>query len=157
MRLLSLQPIHPVILNDRLLWLCASCIASDSAVDTVSRPPYNAPARLGSWLTLSLVAEQEPTYAAHASRTILSASGAAVPPRSGPFCGEAATPQSPLISSPAGEASPAFALILCLQRSYLLAQPASDAIVRQYTPVCRAMRLCLADGSCLGMARPAGR
>ena len=103
--------------------------SSDNAVDTTCRPHYNAPARLGYWLILSLVAEQGPTYAAHASLAIRSASAAAVPLCSRPFLREAATPQSYLISSPAGGASPASARILYLQRSCTLAPPASDAIV----------------------------
>jgi hypothetical protein len=65
---------------------------SDVAVDTACRPHYNAPARLGYWLTLSLVAEYEPAFAAHISCAILSTSGEAVPLLSGPFREEAPTP-----------------------------------------------------------------
>src|SRR5712692_2320843 len=103
--------------------------SSAIAVDVACRSPYNAPARLGYWLTPSLVAEYEPAYAAHVYLPIFSASSAAMPPRSSPFRWEAATPQARLISSPAGGALPSSALLLCLQRSYLLAPPASDAIV----------------------------
>ena len=106
-----------------------SCgIPSDIAVDTASRPHYNAPARVGYRLTPFLAAEQGPAYAAYTSISILSACGDAVPAPSCPFLGEAATPQPPLISSPAGGATPSSALIPCLQCSCTLAPPASDAI-----------------------------
>src|SRR5262245_6172068 len=85
--------------------------ASHIAVDAACRSHYNAPARLECWLIPSLVAEYELTYAAHISLAILSTSSTIVPPLSGPFRREAATPQSCLISSPAGGASPSSALI----------------------------------------------
>ena len=85
--------------------------AGHIAVDTVGRSHYNAPACPGYWLTLALVAEYEPASAAHVSRPILRTSSAAAPLLSGPFRGEATTPQSRLISSPAGGASPVSARI----------------------------------------------
>ena len=126
--------------------------ASNIAVDVACRSPYNAPARLGYWLTLSLVAEYEPAYTAHVSLAILSTFSAVVPPLSGPFREEAATPQSRLISSPAGGASPSSALIPYSQRSCTLSAAGkrchSDC---KHTSVGRAMRLCTADGSRLGV------
>src|SRR4029434_5411334 len=85
--------------------------------DTACRSLYNAPVRLGYWLTPSQVAEEEPAYAVHVSLAHLSASGAAVPPCSGPFRGEAATPHARLISSPAGGVAPTSVLLPSLSVS----------------------------------------
>src|SRR5262245_9876948 len=100
-------------------------------IDTASRPDYNTLARFGYLLTTSMLAEQGPAHAAHAFLSIRNTSSDAMPPRLRPFFGEAATPDSHLMCSPAGDISlvHSFPGILYLQRACVFAKLTSAPLV----------------------------